>query len=75
MGGATKVSRADWVFRLVTAACASVVVVLMGGILLELLRNSGMSLRAFGVGFLASSAWNPGAGSLQRSAAGHFESE
>jgi len=54
--------RADWTFKLLTAACALVVIALMAGILFELLRNSGMSIREFGLGFLASDAWNPGTG-------------
>jgi phosphate transport system permease protein len=53
--------RADRSFRLLTAACALVVVALMAGILFELLRNSQLSIREFGFGFLTSDAWNPGA--------------
>jgi phosphate transport system permease protein len=34
----------------------------MGGILVELLRNSTMSMKEFGFGFLTSAEWNPYAG-------------
>ncbi len=62
MNETTSQRRADRTFRILTAACALVVIVLMGGILFELLRNSGMSMKEFGFGFLTSDAWNPGAG-------------
>jgi len=62
MSKAASQSRADWTFKVITAACALVVIVLMGGILVELLRNSGMSIRQFGFGFLTSTEWNPYAG-------------
>jgi len=53
--------RADITFKLITAFCALAVIVLMGGIFIELLRNSLPSIRTFGLGFLTSDAWNPGA--------------
>ena len=62
MSRATSQSRADWTFKVITAACALVVIVLMGGILFELVRNSGMSIKQFGLGFLTSDVWNPYAG-------------
>jgi phosphate transport system permease protein len=62
MNETTRQRRVDRIFRILTASCALVVIVLMGGILFELLRNSGMSMREFGFGFLTSDAWNPGAG-------------
>ena len=62
MNETTSQRRADRTFRVLTAACALVVIVLMGGILIELIRNSGLSMKEFGFGFLTSDAWNPGAG-------------
>jgi phosphate transport system permease protein len=46
-------------FELLTAACAVVVLLVVGGILLELVRNSQLSIAKFGAGFLVSEAWNP----------------
>ncbi len=51
--------RADIVFRSFTALCALLIIVLVVGIFSELLRNSMLSIRQFGVGFLVSSVWNP----------------
>ncbi|MBD3348430.1 MAG: phosphate ABC transporter permease subunit PstC [Candidatus Eisenbacteria bacterium] len=53
--------RADVSFRLLTAFCAVLVIVVMGAIFLELVDNSLLSIRTFGFGFLTSDAWNPGA--------------
>jgi len=55
-------SRPDAVFKWLTAACSLVVIVIMGGIFFELVRNSGMAIREFGFSFLTSDAWNPGTG-------------
>ncbi len=52
-------NRADAVFRLATGLCASMVFVIMLGILFELYRNSRLSIGQFGFRFLLSSAWNP----------------
>jgi phosphate transport system permease protein len=54
--------RADAAFRGITAASALVVIAVMAGILLALARDSSLSLRTFGLGFLGSSAWNPSTG-------------
>ena len=62
MNGTTSQHRADRSFKFLTAACALVVIVLMAGILFELLRNSQLSIRTFGLGFLTSGAWNPSTG-------------
>jgi phosphate transport system permease protein len=62
MNGIASQHRADRSFRLLTVACALTVIVLMAGILSELLRNSQLSIREFGFGFLTSDAWNPGVG-------------
>ncbi len=52
-------SARDAVFRLICAGCCGLVVLLMAGILFEMLRHSLPAIRAFGPGFLSSSAWNP----------------
>jgi phosphate transport system permease protein len=49
----------DPIFRLITACSAALVLLLILGILVELLRNSMLSLDAFGVGFLWDTTWNP----------------
>jgi phosphate transport system permease protein len=46
---------------MLTAACALVVIILMGGILTELVTNSAQSMREFGWSFLVRDIWNPGA--------------
>lgn len=52
----------DKAFRFVTVASALVILVLMALILIELLRNSELSIRKLGMGFLTSTAWDPVAG-------------
>lgn len=54
--------KTDRAFRWMTLVSAIMVVVVMGGILFELLRNSGLAFDTFGFKFLVSDAWNPGAG-------------
>ncbi|MFH1756083.1 MAG: phosphate ABC transporter permease subunit PstC [Candidatus Latescibacterota bacterium] len=49
----------DRFFRWLTAICAALVLLLMAGIFAELWRHSQLSLKEFGPGFLASTAWNP----------------
>ncbi len=61
VGQKPRQSRADLIFRMLTAACALVVIVLMGGILAELVSNSTQSIREFGWSFLVRDVWNPGA--------------
>jgi phosphate transport system permease protein len=61
MANGTVTRRGDWAFRILTAACALAVIVVMGGILIELVRNSSLAIERFGLGFLTSDAWNPGA--------------
>jgi phosphate transport system permease protein len=46
-------------FQVLTGVCAAVVVLVVGGILLELLRNSLLSIERFGLSFLTSESWNP----------------
>ncbi len=49
----------DLVFRKLTAAFALGIVVLLAAMALELGRASALSLSRFGLGFVASSAWDP----------------
>ncbi len=49
----------DSLFRGLALFCALVLPLLMGGILFELVTNSSLSLREFGIGFLFSRQWNP----------------
>ena len=62
MNTTTRQRRTDAAFKVLTASCALVVILVMGGILAELVRNSTMSIREFGFGFLTSDVWNPYAG-------------
>ena len=50
---------ADVAFRLLTSLCAVLTFVIIGGIFIELLNNSKLSIREFGIGFLFSQEWNP----------------
>ena len=54
----------DLLFRALTALCAGLVVLAALGILVELVRNSRLSLARFGWRFLASDEWNPVTGSF-----------
>jgi phosphate transport system permease protein len=49
----------DWAFRGLTALCALVVLLLMGGIFVELARHSRLAVREFGLQFLVRDEWNP----------------
>ncbi len=49
----------DILFRWITAVCAALVLVLIAGIFVELIRNSTLSIRAFGFDFLWTQSWNP----------------
>lgn len=53
---------ADLAFRLFSGLCALVIVLLVGGMVLELFLNSRPSIHKFGLGFLWSTAWNPVSG-------------
>jgi phosphate transport system permease protein len=50
---------ADASFRAGTALAAAMIIVVMAGIVVELVRNSWLSLARFGLGFLFSADWNP----------------
>ncbi len=52
-------SRSDLVYRVVAVGAAALVLILMAGLMLELIVNSGPSILKFGVGFLGSTSWNP----------------
>lgn len=51
--------KADPAFRWVTAFCALSVFVIMGGLFVELVDHSKLSIQKFGLGFLTSQTWNP----------------
>ncbi|MFH1437380.1 MAG: phosphate ABC transporter permease subunit PstC [Pseudomonadota bacterium] len=57
MAAATR--KEDLVFRLITAFCALLVILVMAGLFIELVRHSKLSLQAFGFDFLLSEKWNP----------------
>lgn len=50
---------ADRFFKGIVTSCAAIVLVIMAGIFIELFRNSRLSMRQFGLGFLVSQVWNP----------------
>ncbi|GAB4353359.1 MAG: phosphate ABC transporter permease PstC [Candidatus Abyssubacteria bacterium] len=50
---------ADEVFKWLTAACASLLLIVLLGIFAELVWHSRLSLKEFGLSFLASQSWNP----------------
>ncbi len=50
---------ADKVFRLLTVLCSILSFIIIIGIFFELLNNSKLSIREFGIGFLFSTVWNP----------------
>ena len=50
---------ADLGFRWLTAFCAALIPLVVGGILVELVRHSYLSLGRFGWDFLLSQTWNP----------------
>jgi len=52
-------NKGDVLFRGLALLCAAILPLLMVGILCELVVNSKLSIEEFGLGFLASQAWNP----------------
>ena len=52
-------STGDGIFRWVTGLSAAVIVVIMAAMVIELVDNSALSLRQFGLGFFLSRAWDP----------------
>jgi len=57
--GHARPRRDETIFRIATASFAVLVFVLMGGILVELVRHSGLSIRTSGLAFLVREVWNP----------------
>jgi len=55
---ATEVNLGDRVFRWTTAIFAGIILVILGGMALQMLRASGPSLSKFGFGFLTSTEWD-----------------
>jgi len=51
--------RTDFIFRILTVLCASVIAFVLVLIIYELFVNSGPSFKKFGLRFLVSSIWNP----------------
>ncbi|MCE5252562.1 phosphate ABC transporter permease subunit PstC [bacterium] len=49
----------DMVFRFISALCAAVAFLIIIGISVELVTNSRLSLKTFGLSFLFSQEWNP----------------
>lgn len=49
----------DKLFRLLTVICSILSFIIIIGIFVELLNNSKLSIREFGIGFLFSTVWNP----------------
>ncbi len=49
----------DGIFRALTAACATLLLLLIAGIFVELVRNSTLSIQTFKAGFLWNQSWNP----------------
>ena len=51
--------RLDFLFKVLTGACAAAAFVIIFGIFIELVRNSHLAISEFGLGFLTSQEWNP----------------
>jgi len=49
----------DRFFRLLTLACATLVVVLLVGVMISLIVGAWPAIHRFGAGFLVTSSWNP----------------
>ncbi len=50
---------ADVIFRILTGSCAAIAFIIVIGIFFELVWNSRLALREFGIGFFISQKWNP----------------
>ena len=55
----SRVFKEDPFFRYLSALCASFILVIMLGILIELYRHSHLSITTFGIKFIYTSAWDP----------------
>ena len=51
--------KTDTAFKGITASCAILILVVMGGIFISLIHSSIPSIQRFGFGFLFSHSWNP----------------
>jgi phosphate transport system permease protein len=49
----------DRFFRLLTQACALIVLLILGGVILSLIMGSMPAFQAFGLGFFTNQIWNP----------------
>ena len=49
----------DKVFRLLTQACALIVLLILGGAIVSLIKGSMPAFQAFGLGFFTTVVWNP----------------
>jgi len=49
----------DWVFRRLTATFAAAAIVLLAAMAVQMTRSSALSLQRFGLGFIASTQWDP----------------
>ncbi len=49
----------DKFFRLLTQACALIVLLILGGAILSLIKGSMPAFQAFGLGFFTTQIWNP----------------
>lgn len=54
-----RIARTDRIFFQTTRAAAVVVLLILGGVIVSLVHGSLPAIRAFGIGFLFSDAWNP----------------
>lgn len=54
-----KAATADTLFRWLTMICASFIILLVTGILVELFISSRLAIDKFGLGFIVSNDWNP----------------
>lgn len=55
----SEVNWGDAIFRALTLLFGLCVVAILGGMALQMLKASHLSLQAFGLGFITSNAWNP----------------
>lgn len=58
-GVVSEVNAGDRAFRLITGAAAAAIVVVIGGMAIEMTRASSLSIGRFGLGFVTSSDWDP----------------
>ena len=56
---ARRFAAGDKFFRLLTQACAIVVLLILGGAIVSLISGSMPAFRAFGLGFFTNQIWNP----------------